>query len=80
MTLEDAPIGTLNLFEVNAPLPEGWMRCHGQKLRRDRYIELFEVLGTKFNGLGDCDEKHFALPELREEWDLTSEYIIKVHS
>jgi microcystin-dependent protein len=41
--------------------PIGWLLCEGQKLPKDQYPELFDLIGTTYGG----DATNFALPDLR---------------
>lgn len=43
----------------------GWMLCDGRLLSRSEYKDLFDVVGTSFNIVGDSDNTKFRLPDLR---------------
>ncbi|WP_066495607.1 phage tail protein [Abyssisolibacter fermentans] len=44
-------------------IPEGWLRCSGQALHKNKYPKLYMLIGTKFGKEGDLQ---FKLPDLIE--------------
>lgn len=56
------PTGTLIPF-AGAVAPSGWLMCEGQALSRTTYVNLYNVIGTKF-GAGDGSTT-FNVPNLK---------------
>jgi phage-related tail fiber protein len=50
----DVLVGTIVgygcVVTVNSPPPDGWLLCDGSAVSRDRYAELFDVIGTLHGG------------------------------
>lgn len=44
--------------------PRGWLPCHGQRVSREDYPELYRVIGTTYGDL-DLSRRTFALPDMR---------------
>lgn len=55
-------IGEIKLFPFD-DIPEGWMRCGGQKLHVKDYSRLYMLIGTKFGKVNDTE---FKLPDLND--------------
>jgi microcystin-dependent protein len=58
-----APIGSIFMFAGQKPNPD-YVFCDGRELEREKYIELFEVIGTAF-GAGD-GTKTFNIPTISD--------------
>lgn len=56
--------GEIRLFAGASSPPFNWLICNGSVLVRANYPKLFNVIGTLY-GMGDEDEMHFRLPDLR---------------
>lgn len=45
--------------------PPGWLYCRGQVLNRQRYADLFHVIGTTYGSTNNSD---FKLPDYRDQF------------
>lgn len=62
------PVGTVLHWAVSSsttPVPKTFLPARGQSLRRDRFPQLFEALGTLY---GAADADHFNLPNLNGKY------------
>lgn len=62
--MKDAVVGDYK-WSVRSSDFYGWMVCDGRLLSRSEYKDLFDVVGTSFNIVGDSDNTKFRLPDLR---------------
>jgi len=59
------PVGSV-IHLTSTVVPKGWLFCDGSIVSKDKYKNLYEVVGTIY---GECeDEKMFKLPDLRGEF------------
>ena len=66
---ELCPIGTIQAFAFES-IPQGWLLCNGQALKKEEYPELYSVIGVTF---GEKGKTKFKIPDLRSKfvrgWD-----------
>ncbi|MBV1757825.1 MAG: tail fiber protein [Dethiosulfatibacter sp.] len=65
-------VGEIKLFAYD-DVPCGYLECRGQKLEIVKYPKLYMMIGSKY---GDCDERHFYLPNLSAEVPTGMRYCI----
>jgi len=62
--ISDVPIGAIFPFAGIATIPENYLLCDGRLILRADFGELFTVIGTNYNRVGD-DIGSFRLPDYR---------------
>lgn len=66
---ELCPIGTIQAFAFES-IPQGWLLCNGQALKKEDYPELYRAIGISF---GSNRKGEFCVPDLRSNfvrgWD-----------
>lgn len=66
---ELCPIGTIQAFAFES-IPQGWLLCNGQALKKEDYPELYSAIGISF---GSDKKGQFCVPDLRSNfvrgWD-----------